>query len=229
MRAIDELYTQWPFLGSRRITELLNRNGYAVNRKRVQRLMRLMGIEAIYPKRSLSIRNVEHRVYPYLLRDLQVDHPDHVWAADITYIRMEVGFLYLVAIMDWHSRYVLSWNLSNTLDAYFCVDALERAFSFGRKPEIFNTDQGCQFTSEAFTSLLKAQGVRMSMDGRGRCFDNIFVERLWRSVKVEEVYIYDYADGKEAYARLNHYWTFYDTVRPHQALGYRTPHEIYWN
>jgi putative transposase len=229
MKYIDELYTRRPTLGSRKITELLRRKGYEVNRKRIQRLMGTMGIAAIYPKRFLSEGADGNRVYPYLLRDVVVERPDQVWASDITYIRMPQGFFYLMAILDWHSRYVISWRLSNTLDALFCVEALDEAFSVGRCPDIFNTDQGSQFTSEDFTSRLKQRNIQISMDGRGRCFDNIFVERLWRTVKYEEVYLQEYLDGKEAYWRLKDYWAFYNTERPHQSLAYKTPGEVYWN
>lgn len=211
------------------MTAYLNREGYTVNRKRVVRLMRLMGLEALYPKPRLSVGNQAHRIYPYLLEGVEIMRPNQVWSSDITYVRMAQGFLYLVAILDWYSRYVLSWRLSNTLDTLFCIEALEEAFLDGKRPEIFNTDQGCQFTSEAFTHILKAQNVRISMDAKGRCFDNIFIERLWRTVKWEEIYLYHYLDGKEAHGNLSAYFPFYNDKRPHQSLNYKTPSEVYWN
>ena len=226
MRLIDEQYTRRPFFGIRRMTDYLRRQGYAVNHKRVQRLMRLMGLEAIYPKPKTSRPHVQHRKYPYLLRGLVIDRPDQVWCSDVTYIRLAAGFLYLVCVMDWYSRFVLSWRLSNTLDAGFCVTALEEALSRGQ-PEIFNTDQGVQFTSSGFTSVLEQAQVRISMDGRGRCFDNIMVERLWRSVKYEEVYLKDYQQVREASDGLGAYFRFYNTERGHQSLDYRTPNEVY--
>jgi putative transposase len=191
--------------------------------------MRLMGLEAIYRKPRLSQKDDEHKIFPYLLRDVAIERPDQVWSTDITYIPMRRGFLYLVAILDWFSRYVLTWRLSNTMDTRFCVEALEEALSGSRKPEIFNSDQGSQFTSTAFTGVLKAADIAISMDGRGRVFDNIFIERLWRSVKYEEVYLYEYADGRHAHQRLGWYFPFYNIERPHQALDYRTPHEVYWD
>jgi putative transposase len=221
MRRIDELYLQWPILGSRKIGKLLG-----VNRKRVQRLMRQMGIEAIYPKRRTTRPAAGHKIYPYLLRNVAITRPDQVWATDITYVPMRRGFLYLVAVMDWFSRYVLSWRLSNTLDGGFCLEALDEALRLAR-PEIFNSDQGSQFTAEAFTGRLASAGVAISMDGRGRAQDNIFVERLWRSVKYEEVYRHDYANGWEAEERLACYFDFYCHQRIHQALDYRTPAEVY--
>jgi putative transposase len=208
------------------MTAWLRREGYQVNPKRVRRLMRLMGLEAVYPKRWLSRPDDSHRVFPYLLRDVEVERPDHVWAADITYIRLAQGFVYLVAILDWHSRYVVSWELSNTLDTSFCVSALTRALE-GGKPAIFNTDQGAQFTSDVFTSVLLDAGVQISMDGRGRVFDNIFVERLWRSVKYEEVYLHDYRTVRDAKTGLSRYFRFYNYERLHESLGYRPPHEVY--
>jgi putative transposase len=226
MRLIDEQYTRTPFYGIRRMTVAMQKKGHRVNHKRVQRLMRQMGIEAIHPKPKLSQRNEEHKIYPYLLRGLEIDQPDQVWATDITYIRMHRGFVYLVAIMDWFSRYVLSWSVSVTMDVYFCLEALERALSQG-KPGIFNSDQGSQFTSREFTGLLLGVGIRISMDGRGRVFDNIFIERLWRSVKYEEVYLKEYQDVLSCIAGLRAYFRFYNNERPHQALGYRTPKEVY--
>ena len=217
MRLIDEHYTRRPFFGIRRMTDHLRRQGHRANHKRVRRLMRLMGLEAIYPKPRTSQAQAQHRKYPYLLRSLVIDRPNQVWCSDVTYIRLAEGFLYLVVIMDWYSRFVLSWRLSNTLDAQFCVEALEEALS-KRQPEIFNTDQGVQFTSTGFTSLLNEAQVRISMDGRGRCFDNIMVERLWRSVKYEEVYLKDYQQMREASDGLDAYFRFYNTERPHQRV-----------
>jgi len=226
MRLMDEAYTEWPFYGVRKMTAHLRREGHQVNPKRVRRLMRLMGLEAIYPKRRLSLSGKGHKVYPYLLRGVEVRRPNHVWSADITYIRLRMGFLYLVAILDWYSRYVVSWALSSSLEAEFCVSALEEALA-NESPEVFNTDQGAQFTSEEFTGLLEARGIAVSMDGRGRVFDNIFSERLWRTVKYEEVYLKDYGDAREAREGLGAYFRFYNEVRPHQALGYSTPAEVY--
>ncbi len=226
MKLIDQQYLATPFYGSRRMTVWLQRQGRTMSRKRVQRLMRTMGLRAIFRRPRTSLRAAGHKVYLYLLGGMEITRPNQVWAADITYIPMARGFLYLVAIMDWYSRYVLSWRLSNTLDADFCVEALEEALSQG-KPEIFNTDQGSQFTGEAFTGLLKQHGVRISMDGKGRYRDNIFVERLWRTVKYEEVYLKAYSNGREAKAGLDAYFRFYNAQRPHQALGYRTPAEVF--
>src|SRR5215213_9528511 len=223
MRRIDELYTAWPFLGSRRMAALLRAEGHSINRKRVQRLMRRMGIAALGPKPRLSKPAPGHKIFPYLLRGVTVDRPNQVWAADITYIPIGHGFLYLVAIMDWASRAVLSWRLSNTMDVSFCVSALEEALARFGKPEIFNTDQGSQFTSAAFTGVLAAAGIRISMDGRGRWMDNVFIERLWRSLKHEEVYLKGYADGREARAGISAWFRFYNGLRPHQALADRTP------
>jgi putative transposase len=226
MRLIDEQYLRRPFYGSRRMREWLKSQGHRVCRDRVRRLMRLMGIEAIYPKPRLSIKDKEHRIYPYLLRELTIDHADQVWTADITYIRLRRGFAYLIAIMDWYSRYVISWELSLTLETDFCVSALNQALN-GRAPEFFNTDQGSQFTSEVFTDKLKKAGIRISMDGRGRIFDNIMIERLWRSVKYEEVYLKDYEDFIDARNGLSAYFLFYNHERPHQSLDFRPPVEIY--
>jgi len=222
MREIDEVYLKWPFYGSRKIAEELG-----VNRKRVQRLMRRMGLQAIYAKRRTTWPAAGHQIYPYLLRDIEVLRPDQVWATDITYVPMRHGFLYLVAIMDWYSRYVLAWRLSNTLEGTFCLEALADALRRGR-PEIFNSDQGSQFTATAFTERLEASGVAISMDGRGRAIDNVFVERLWRSVKYEEVYLKDYTNAWEAEDSLSSYFRFYCHRRIHQALGYRTPAEVYF-
>jgi putative transposase len=223
MRAIDEQYLRTPFYGSRKLSKVLG-----VNRKRVQRLMRVMGIEAIFPKRRTTWPGAGHKIYPYLLRNVEVTRPDQVWASDITYVPLRHGFLYLVAIMDWYSRYVLSWRLSNTLTGSFCLEALDEALAQAR-PEIFNSDQGSQFTATAFTSRLESRGVAISMDGRGRAIDNVFIERLWRSVKYEEVYLKDYANGWDAEASLASYFHFYDEERIHQSLGYRTPAEVYRN
>ena len=227
MRLIDEAYTQWPFYGVRKMTAHLDRQGHVVNVKRVRRLMRLMGLEAIYPKKRLSLPGEGHKRYPYLLRGVEIVRPDQVWGADITYVRLRAGFLYLVAVLDWYSRYVLCWGLSTSLDGAFCLWALEEALREGR-PDIFNTDQGVQFTCEAFTGALEARGIAISMDGRGRCYDNIFVERLWRTVKYEEVYLKDYGEPLEARRELSEYFGFYNEERPHQALGYSTPAEVYF-
>ena len=230
MRKIDEIYTQRPYYGSRRIkVELWRRFELCVNRKRVQRLMRQMRIAGIGFTRSASKPAPGHRVYPYLLRQVTIDHADQVWSADITYIPMRHGFMYLVAIIDWFSRYVLSWRLSNTLDNSFCVAALEDALAAGRCPAIFNTDQGAQFTSEAFTAPLADRGIAISMDGRGRALDNVFIERLWRSVKYECVYLHDHQSAFALNAGLTEYFQFYNTDRPHQSLDYQIPGEIYLN
>jgi putative transposase len=226
MRLLDERYTRTPFFGSRRMTEWLVAQGHEVNRKRVRRLMELMGIEAVYPKPRLSQPGDGHRLYPYLLGGLTVERVNQVWSTDITYIRMAQGFVYLVAILDWFSRFVVSWSLSLTMEIDFCLEALDRALRRGR-PEIFNSDQGSQFTSEKFTGKLEAKKIAVSMDGRGRCFDNIFVERLWRSLKYEEVYLKDYASVTEARASIAGYFQFYNHARPHQSLAYRTPAAIY--
>ena len=227
MRLLDEQYTRTPFYGVRRMREELLRRGYEVNPKRVRRLLRQMGLEAIYAKPRLSVPAPGHRIYPYLLRGLPIVRPDQVWGTDITYIRLRRGFVYLVAIMDWFSRYVLSWELSVTLDVSFCVAALAWALTSAR-PEIFNSDQGSQFTSEDFTKLLLGHDVRISMDGRGRAMDNIFVERLWRTVKYEEVYLRDYEDVPEAVECLRNYFCFYNQERMHQSLAYQTPAEVYF-
>ena len=226
MNQIDRQYTKTPFYGIRRMTEILKRQGFKINRKRIQRLMNLMGLQAIFPKRSLSHRDPDHRIYPYLLRGLEITHRNHVWSTDITYIRLSGGFLYLTAVIDWYSRFVLSWRLSNTLDNYSCIEALREALTYGT-PEIFNTDQGSQFTSISFTDVLAEQGIKISMDGRGRALDNVFVERLWRSVKYENVYLNDYRNGEEAYRGLADYFQFYNHERVHQSLDYQTPAEVY--
>jgi putative transposase len=227
MRRIDELHLKRPFYGSRKLADALRKEGWEANRKRIQRLMRLMGLEAMAPKPKTSEPHPEHVVYPYLLRGLSICRVNQVWATDITYIPMRTGFVYLVAIMDWYSRRVLSWRLSNTLDSSFCVEALEEAFARFGKPEIFNTDQGAQFTADAFTKPLRERGIAISMDGKGRCLDNVFVERLWRSLKYEEVYLHAYDSVPEARAGIGRYLAFYNDERPHQALGYQTPDAFY--
>ena len=226
MRRLDELFTRWPFLGSRRMTAMLRAEG-AINRKRVQRVMRRMGIAALGPKPRTTKPAPGHTIHPYLLREATVERPNQVWAADITYIPIGRGFLYLVAVMDWASRAVLAWRLSNTMDVSFCVSALEEALARFGRPEIFNTDQGSQFTSAAFTGVLAAAGIRISMDGRGRWMDNVFIERLWRSLKHEDVYLKGYADGQEAKAGIAEWIGFYNTGRPHQALGNRPPMAVW--
>lgn len=226
MRLLDEQYTATPFYGVRRMTAWLRGQGYAVNRKRVARLLHRMGLEALYPKPRLSQPAAGHTIYPYLLRGVTVERVNQVWSADITYIRLQAGFVYLVAVMDWFSRYVLSWALSITLDLSLCVEALEQALGQGC-PEIFNTDQGVQFTSQAFTARLKPGGIRISMDGRGRALDHVFVERLWRTVKQEEVYLHDYQSVQDARQGLVRYFVFYNEERLHQALGYQPPAAVY--
>lgn len=226
MKEIDRIYLEAPFYGSRKILTELKKQNYVIGRKRVQRLMRLMGLRAIYRRPRTSKPGKGNKIYPYLLRELNITRPNQVWAADITYIPMAKGFLYLVAIIDWHSRYVLSWRLSNTLGTDFCIEALEEALRKG-KPEIFNTDQGSQFTSEEFTEILKKHDIRISMDGKGSYNDNLFIERLWRTVKYEEVYLKAYQDGREARISLGNYFRFYNIKRPHQALRYRTPAEVF--
>ena len=223
MKRLDQLFTDRPFYGSRRMTLQLRQEGHAVNRKRVQRLMRRMGIVALGPKPNTSKPDPGHKIYPYLLRDLRIERANHVWCADITYLPIGQGFLYLVAVMDWSSRAVLSWRLSNTMDASFCVAALEDALARHGRPEIFNTDQGSQFTGHDFTGVLERGGIRISMDGRGRWMDNVFIERLWRSLKYEDIYLKGYADGREARAGIAAWITFYNEQRFHQALGHRTP------
>jgi putative transposase len=226
MKKIDELYTRSPFYGSPKITEALKRRGFPVGHKRIERLMRIMGIAAVCPKKKLSLPNKGHKIYPYLLRGVAVTRPNQVWSTDITYIRLLQGFAYLVAIIDWFSRYVLSWRLSNTMDTDFCLAALDDALAVAR-PEIFNTDQGSQFTSDAFTGRLLQAGVSISMDGRGRAFDNIFVERLWRTVKYEDIYLHDYQSVGEVRIGLRKYFRFYNIERLHQSLDYLTPEEAY--
>src|SRR5580704_8519617 len=227
MRRIDELFTAYPFYGSRRMTLQLRSEGHDINRKRVQRIMRTMGIVALGPKPNTSKPAPGHKIYPYLLRGLKIERPNHVWCADITYIPIGRGFLYLVALMDWASRAVLSWRLSNTMDASFCVEALEEALAKYGKPEIFNTDQGSQFTGMDFTGVLLEAGIQISMDGRGRWMDNVFIERLWRSLKHEDIYLKHYADGHEAKAGIANWIAFYNGRRLHQALGYRTPMAVW--
>jgi putative transposase len=232
MRWLDELHLRFPFYGSRRLRDALwDYHHYEANRKRVQRLMRHMGLETLHPKPkpNTSRANVAHRVYPYLLRGLTIDRPNQVWATDITYIPMRKGCLYLIAVMDWYSRKVLSWRLSNTLDTGFCVDALQEAIAQYGKPEIFNTDQGCQFTSEAFTNVLKHHEIKISMDGKGRWMDNVFVERLWRSLKYEEVYLKAYENGYDAQRGIGQWITFYNSERRHTSLDRQTPDQVYYH
>lgn len=226
MALIDREYTEHPFRGSRGLMTWLRREGHKVNRKRVQRLMRLMGLEAVYPKPRLSVRGAGHKVYPYLLRNVAIERVNQVWSTDITYIPMPNGFMYLTAVLDWHSRYVLSWRLSNTLDGSFCLEALEEALALGC-PEIFNSDQGVQFTSTSFTGRLESAGIQVSMDGRGRCLDNVFVERLWRTVKYEYVYLWRPEAVPVLMSGLTTYFGFYNEKRSHQSLGDRTPAEVY--
>ena len=226
MDLIDTQHTKTPFYGSRRLMAWLNQQNHQINRKRVQRLMRLMRIEAIYPKPKLTKRNAEHKVYPYLLRGVNIEKNDHVWSTDITYIRIGNGFVYLTAVIDWYSRYVLSWRLSNSLENTFCVEVLEEALSIS-KPEIFNTDQGSQYTAANFLKILTDSNVKISMDSKGRALDNIFVERLWRTVKYEEVYLKDYQSMKDAQSSLKDYLNFYNKERLHQSLKYKTPESIY--
>ena len=227
MRLIDEEYTRHPFYGSRKMRDWLQRQGYVVNRKRVRRLMRKMGLVSVAPKPNTSRPAPEHKIYPYLLRGLQIEQPNHVWCADITYIRLAHGFVYLTAVMDWYSRYVLAWEVSVTMEEEFCVSALESALRCHGRPQIFNTDQGSQFTGETFTGVLKDAKVDISMDGKGRAMDNIMVERLWRSVKYEEVYLKDYESVSELVAALRVYFEFYNHERPHQSHGGATPAEVY--
>ena len=229
MKLIDQCYLELPFYGSRRVKDWLHdKHGLVVNRKRIQRLRRLLAIETLYPKRNLSLANHQHKIYPYLLRGLSIDRPNQVWSTDITYIPMAKGFIYLVAVMDWYSRRVLSWRVSTTMDTDFCVDALEEAIERYGCPEIFNTDQGSQFTSEDFTSVLKTNSIAISMDGKGRWVDNVFVERLWRSVKYEEVYLNAYDSVDEAKNSLRRYFKFYNTERRHQSLSKQTPDTVYF-
>jgi putative transposase len=228
MRLIDARYLRTPTWGSRSMRNHLRRLGYKINRKRVQRLMRLMGLEAIYPKPRTSRPHTGHKIYPYLLRDLSIERSNQVWTADITYIPMNRGFMYLVAVMDWHSRKVLSWRISNTLDSDFCVSALEEAIARYGCPEIFNTDQGSQFTSEAFTRVLKSNDIKISMDGRGRCMDNIFVERLWWTVKYHYLHLHSFDDGLELQKGLRSWFEYYNRERRHQSLNKMTPDKCYF-
>ena len=227
LELIDAEYTRHPFYGSRKIKHYLNGLGGKLNRKHVQRLMRLLGLVGMAPGPNTSWPHPQHKIYPYLLRDVNITRPNQVWSTDITYIRLAHGFVYLVAVIDWYSRKVLSWRLSNTLDSGFCVDCLEQALQVYGRPEIFNTDQGCQFTSDAFTGMLKAHGIVISMDGRGRASDNIFIERLWRSVKHKDVYLKGYALMSELLIGLTEYFVYYNQERPHQSLSYNTPDKIY--
>jgi len=229
MELIDKQYLKTPTWGSRSMRNYLRRLGYKINRKRVQRLMRLMGLEAIYPKRRTSRPHPGHKIYPYLLRNLNIDRPNQVWAVDITYVPMSRGFMYLVAVMDWHSRKVLSWRLSNTLDTDFCVEALEEAINRFGAPEIFNTDQGAQFTSSLFTNVLKHHDIKISMDGRGRVQDNIFIERLWWTVKYHYLYLHAFDNGTQLRNGLNEWFSHYNQERSHQALDNLTPDEVYYN
>jgi putative transposase len=226
MRLIDEQYLATPFYGSRRMAAWLGRRGETANRKRVQRLMRIMGLEAIHPGPKTTTRSPDHKIYPYLLRGVSIDRRDQVWSTDVTYLPLEDGYMFLAAVIDWHSRFVLSWRLSNTLDGRSCLEALESALGGGR-PEIFNTDQGSQFTARAFTGRLEEAGVAISMDGRGRALGNVFVERLWRSLKYEEVYLKAYRSVGDLQEGLEDWFAFYNHERPHQGLAYRTPAEVY--
>jgi len=228
MRRIDELHLQYPFAGARMLRDLLRQEGHAIGRRQVATLMRRMGITAIYRKPRTSQRHPAHKIYPYLLHQLTITRPNHVWASDITYIPMRRGFVYLCAILDWASRRVLAWRLSNTLTTDFCVEAVREAISRYGTPEIFNTDQGCQFTSQEFTGFLKDQGIQISMDGSGRWRDNVFVERLWRSLKYEEVYLQAYETIRNAQEGVARYLTFYNEIRPHRALDGHTPDRVYW-
>ncbi len=228
MRLIDEEYTRHPFYGRRKMTAYLRRQGRSVNEKRTSRLMKLMGLRAIYQKPRLSIGSNESKKFPYLLGGIEAQRPNHIWSTDITYIRTATGFLYLAAVIDWYSRYVLSWTISNSLEVDFCLEALEKALKFGL-PEFFNTDQGVQFTSNIFINRLQQENIKISMDGKGRCHDNIFVERLWRSVKYEEVYLNEYQNGTETYEGLHRYFLFYNDERPHMSLGYKTPREVHFS
>lgn len=226
MRRIDEQYTKTPFYGWPRMTVYLQKQGYQVNHKRVYRLMKKMGIQAIYPQKRSKNEQHEHKIYPYLVKDVEIIQPNQVWSTDITYIPMQQGFMYLTAVIDWYSRYVLAWQLSNSLDGHFCQVALHQALSQGR-PDIFNTDQGVQFTADEFTAILRRANIQISMDGRGRALDNIFIERLWRSVKYEDIYLHDYATVPDLTAGLHRYFTFYNYDRPHQSLGYHVPAEVH--
>jgi len=231
MRLIDEQHLKRPFYGSPRMTAYLRRLGYTVNEKRIARLMKLMNIRAVQPRKhkALGADGQPHKVYPYLLRGTPIVRNNQVWSTDITYVPMYGGFLYLMAVIDWHSRFVLSWELSNSMERHFCLVGTSRALENYTKPEIFNTDQGSQFTSQDFTNLIESNGIAMSMDGKGRAIDNVFVERLWRSVKYEDIYLKEYSDGTDLYRGLNDYFKFYNFERPHESLGYQTPAEVYFN
>ena len=228
MKFIDEIHLEKPFLGSRRIRDTLEDTGIMISRKKAQRLMRTIGIQALYPKPKTTCKAKHHKIYPYLLSSLNIKRPNHVWCTDITYIPMKRGFLYLVAVMDWASRKVLSWRLSNTMDTDFCTEALEEAISKYGHPEIFNTDQGSQFTSKAFTSMLKENGIKISMDGRGRWMDNVFIERLWRSIKYEEIYLKAYETVTEAKSQIEAWFKYYNRHRRHQSLDRKTPNNVYY-
>ena len=228
MRLIDETYTKYPFYGSRQIRNHLRRQGHKVNRKRIQRLMNRMGLASVAPRKKTSIPSRENKIYPYLLRNLYIDRADQVWCSDLTYIRLRGGFAYLTVIMDWYSRYVLSWEVSVTMDDSFCVSALERALRRHGTPDIFNTDQGSQYTGAAFTGVLQEHGIKISMDGKGRAMDNIMVERLWRSLKYEDIYLKDYETVQELIEGLRNYFEFYNNERSHKSLGKMTPAEVYW-
>ncbi len=228
MRLIDEQFTKTPFYGVPRMTACLQRFGHQINHKRIERLYRIMGLATIYPKKNLSKRNLEHKIYPYLLRGIEIKNVNQVWSTDITYIRLSKGFVYLVAIIDWYSRYIVDWQLSITLESYFCVETLNRALKFGRC-EIFNTDQGSQFTSPKFTDILLEHAIKISMDGRGRALDNIFIERFWRAIKYELIYLMELNTVAEARGHIGQYMEFYNNERPHQSLNYKTPAEIYLN
>jgi len=223
---MDKQHTERPSSGSRTMVGILRNEGYAINRKKVQRLMRIMGLFSVYPKPRTSIPSKNHKKYPYLLKNLDISSPNHVWCTDITYIRMKHGFMYLTAVMDWHSRYVLSWRLSNTLDSNFCIDALEESFSLG-KPKIFNTDQGVQFTSSCFISILQNRNIKISMDGKGRYLDNIFIERLWRTIKYELIYLKEFESVDELYQEIESYFDYYNYRRPHQSLDLKRPYDIH--
>ncbi len=226
MKEIDKIHTATPFYGTRRLRHELFRKGYSAGRKQITRLLRKMGLKTAYPKPRTSISNAQHKKYPYLLKNMKIDKPNQVWATDITYIKLRTGWIYLVAIIDWHSRYILAWEISTSLDTTFCISALESALR-KEKPEFFNSDQGVQFTCKNFVRILESAGVKISMDGKGRCYDNIFVERLWRTIKYEEVYLKAYESVKEAYDSLKRFILFYNNERPHQSLDYKTPAEVY--
>lgn len=228
MKMIDEIFTEHPYYGTRRMAYILKKEGYDIGRKKVKKYYQIMGIEAVYPKMNLSRRNQAHKVYPYLLRDLEITYPNQVYCADITYIRLRQGFVYLVAIMDWHSRYILSWRVSISLENEFCVNALNEALLVHGKPDIFNTDQGVQFTSKDFTKVLESEAIKISMDGKGRALDNVFIERFWRSIKQEKIYRLDLETVEEAKKAIREYINFYNKQRPHQSLDYKTPEEVHF-